>query len=201
MTFLVCGNFVENAQLLDMQRVAKQRAEGRQILAAIQYLNEGRTDRRGWINHPIVRAWRYYPHALQYYINCMILEFIRRGGDNHLPLYDLPPVILMPWWATWDRLHQSHRAMLMRKDPFYYADKFTITPEYTLHGYIWPEAALYDNREAPLAEITAPIPPTLIDPVYCRATLKSGANKGTPCHRLVKDKQPLCAIHRKSKQK
>lgn len=191
MTFLVIGDFVLNAQLLDDQRLAKQRVEARQILDAIL----GGT---GWKNHPATKAWKNYVDALKYYTNCIILEFIRRGGTNNLPLFEIPKIIMLPWWVHWDRLHQSHRAMLMRKNPFYYRDKFVVEPEYQQYGYIWPHDIPYENRFAPLASITAPIPDELTNPVYCCGILKSGQRAGQACQRLVKDKHPYCTIHRKS---
>ncbi len=191
MTFLVVANFVLNASLLDNQRLGKQRVESRQILNCIE--NGG-----GWSNHPIVHSWRPYVDALKYYTNCIIIEFIRRGGNNNLPLFEVPKTILMPWWVKWDRLHQSHRAMLMRKDKFYYHDKFTVDEEYSNYGYIWPNKALYKDRHMPLREITAPIPKELIDPIYCTGLLKSGRRSGQSCNRLVKDKYCYCMIHRKT---
>jgi hypothetical protein len=190
MTFLVVADFVLNAKLLDDQRLAKQRVEARQILDAIM---KG----TGWKNHPITHAWRNYVDALKYYTNCIILEFIRRGGNNTLPLFEIPKIIMIPWWVNWDRLHQSHRAMLMRKNPFYYRSKFSVEAEYFNYGYIWPHNIPYDNRDAPLESITAPIPDELINPVFCSAILQSGKRKGHQCQRLVKDKQQLCTVHRK----
>jgi len=192
MTFIVVSDFIENAMLLDMARLGKQRVEAYQIWNVIT----GRST--GWAHHPIVAAWRPYQHALEYYTNCIINEFIRRGGKNNLALFILPPVILMPWWCKWDRLHQSHRAMLLRKDPFFYRDKFTVQDDYQTYGYIWPHNIDYDNRDAPLAIITAPIPPELVNPVYCNAIIKSGERKGSTCNRLIKNGGVLCAIHNKN---
>jgi len=190
MTFIIIGDFVLNAQLLDNQRLGKQRVEARQILDAIQ-------KNTAWKNHPIVHAWRPFINALKYYTNCVILEWIKRGGENNLPLFDIPSIILIPWWSQWDRLHHSHRAMLMRKNPFYYNDKFTVNIEYNMYGYIWPHNILYENRFAPLQSITNEIPKELVNPVYCTGILKSGKRSGQTCNRLVKDKAPYCTIHRK----
>lgn len=191
MTFIINGDFILNARLLDDQRLGKQRVEARQIINAI--CNGG-----NWENHPIVKAWKPFVEALKYYTNCIILEWVNRGKENNLPLFNVSHLILMPWWATWDRLHQSHRAMLLRKNPFFYKDKFNVDPEYMLYGYIWPDNLSYDDRFAPLNTITSPIPKELIDPVYCQGKLKSGINNGKICGRLVKDKQPYCTIHRKT---
>lgn len=190
-TFIVNGNFIVNARLLDDRRLAKQRVEACQILDAIQ--NNTR-----WANHPTTHAWRLYIDALKYYTNCIILEWIRRGGKNTLPLFDIPALIMIPWWAQWDRLHQSHRAMLMRKNPFYYQDKFTVEVEYMSYGYIWPHSVSYNTRFAELSTITAAIPKELINPIYCCAILKSGKRSGEICNCLVKDKNLLCKIHRKN---
>lgn len=190
MTFIVIGDFVINAQMLDNQRLAKQRIEARQIIDTI--IKGG-----GWNNHPIVHAWRYYIDALKYYTNCVILEWIRRGGENNLPLFEIPSMIMIPWWTQWDRLHNSHRAMLMRKNPFYYQDKFNVDMEYYPYGYIWPHNIPYERRFDNLGDITAPIPKELINPVYCCGILKSGKRAGLSCNRLVKDKQPYCTIHRR----
>lgn len=192
MTFLVVSDFILNAQLLDDQRLAKQRVEGMQILNTIL------RNADGWKNHPIVRSWYNYPDALKYYVNCIILEFIRRGGNNNIQLYDVPSVIIVPWWVHWDRLHQSHRAMLMRKNPFYYNNKFTVDPEYNSYGYIWPYKVPYCDRDKPLSQITDPIPEYLTNPVYCTGILKSGVNAGKLCTRLVKDKHTYCTIHRRN---
>lgn len=190
-TFIVIGNFVLNASLLDNQRLAKQRVEACQIIDALQ--NGGR-----WKNHPAVLAWKQFITALKYYTNCIILEWIRRGGNNNLPLFEIPDIVLLPWWSQWDRLHQSHRAMLMRKNPFYYQDQFEVNPEYMNYGYIWPHLISYEERDLPLSQITNDIPKELINPVYCQSLIKSGSRKGSPCHVLIKDKSQFCTIHRKN---
>lgn len=191
-TFIVTSDLHLNARLLDSRRLGKQRVEAIQILKAIE-------TNTGWHHHPMTKAWRPYPMALKYYTNCIITEFIRRGYHNTIPLFKLPNIILFPWWLSWDRLHQSHRMMLLRKDPDYYGnlgDQFLIDPEYESYGYIWPDSIPYNKKDAPLAEITSPIPKELINPVYCSAQLKTGKRKGEICRELVKDKQIYCKIHR-----
>lgn len=194
MTFIVIGDFVLNAQILSMEHLGKQRVEAKQI---IDILLKGSTS-GAWVNHTAVRSWRGFIDALKYYANCIIQEFIRRGGNNTMPLYELPEKIDMPWWARWNRLHQSHRAMLYRKNPFHYHDKFTIEEPYLSYGYIWPCNVSFENQNDDLSKITADIPKELINPVYCCGILKSGNRKNQYCQRLVKDKYHLCKIHRKS---
>src|SRR3989338_7936792 len=209
MTFLVVADFIENARLLDPARCWKQVIEASELINTIQ-------NGAGWKNHPIAKSWAVYLGALKYYYNCVLAEYIRRGGFTTFQPYPIPTMILTPWWVSWNRLHQSHRAMLFRKDPFYYQDKFTIEPEYMSYGYIWANTVPYEQRTAPLALITAPIPPELVNPTYCRAILKSGARAGTPCNHVIKppnegmkkaEKEhflavtrythPYCGIHRK----
>lgn len=211
MTFLVVADFILNAQLLDPRRRLKQIVEAKQLIMTIE-------NGTGWVHHTAAKAWKDYVDALKYYYNCVLTVFIQQGGvPDKLTFYDLPPLILVPWWVQWDRLHQSHRAMLIRKDPFYYQDKFTVEPEYLAYGYIWPDKVAYSERDAELATITAPIPPELIHPSYCQAIIKSGERKGSPCHNLVKppskgmkkaDREhflatlryshPYCGVHRRS---
>ncbi len=201
MTFLVHPDFAINATFLSLKHLGKQRLECIQIYNAICKIKDGvdKSSGRlpGWINHPIVRAWVEYTDALKYYTNCIINEFIARGCNNNIPLYSLPATFDIPWWATWDRLHQSHQAMLVRKDPWSYADKFNVDPEYTNYGYIWPADLTVDHMYAPLAEITAPIPKELVKPVFCTGILKSGVRAGQTCNILVKDASLWCRKHRK----
>ena len=79
----------------------------------------------------------------------------------------------------------------------YACRKFEVDEEYKNYGYIWPDKVDYVNRNLPLADITAPIPRELIDPVYCMSILKSGNRKGEHCHRLVKGNNIFCTIHSK----
>lgn len=196
MTFIIMADFILNAALLDDQRLGKQRVEAKQIVDII----EGK--KKAWSNHPIVLAWTPFLIGLKYYTNCIISEWINRGRVNNMELYpDLPDMIPIPWWAQWDRLIQSHRAMLLRKDPFYYKNKFTCESEYNQYGYIWPHKISYENRMTDLELITAPIPKELANPVYCCGILQSGNRKNQSCNRLVKHKQadvyPYCTIHLK----
>lgn len=192
MTFIVIGDFILNAQLLDDKRLAKQRVEAMQIINILSS-----NTKQSWINHPIIKAWRGYIPALQYYTNCIILEFIRRGYRNNMPLYNITEDIVYPWWTQWDRLHNSHRAMLLRKNPFFYPTRFAVPAEYCDHGYIWPHMVTNDNYNDALEHITAAIPKELINPVFCKAVLQSGKRKGQSCNLLIKDKHVCCKRHRK----
>lgn len=89
------------------------------------------------------------------YTNIAIDTWIGRGKNNTMAKYDYvekeynlkgelvdanPPDI-MPWWFGWDRVHQSHRASLLRKDPVFYGNKgisFQVEKFYMERGYLWP---------------------------------------------------------------
>jgi hypothetical protein len=193
MTFLVHGDFIINAQLLENLRLGKQRIESVQIINAIA------NGKGGWKNHPIVKAWKNHVQALKYYTNCIINEWVRRGHKNTIPLYELDEKFEFPWWASWERLHQSHRAMLLRKNPFYYKDTFEVIEEYNNFGYIWPAALSIENKDDPLDKIAHPIPDYLVHAVFCKKALKTGVNKGRDCNRLIRTKDEFCKIHNKQK--
>lgn len=72
-TFLPYSDFKQSAQCLDNKRLGKQRVEALQILKAI-------TDPSyGWQNHPAVKMWRGYEHALSKYALEICDEWIKRG--------------------------------------------------------------------------------------------------------------------------
>ena len=110
------------AHALDNKRLGKQRVEGKQILDLL----EGRRQ-NNWRNHPAVRMWEGHANYLKFYVNIMILEWIRRGKVNNMPLYAIPGgQVTQPEWTTDLRMLYSHRANLIQKDVDHY-------------GPMWPE--------------------------------------------------------------
>ena len=75
---------------------------------------------KGWKNHPIVIMWTPYVQALQLYTNTMINEWIRRGYNNNMKLYDISSKQFPHWLGDKD-FHSSHRSNLLRKDLEYYS--------------------------------------------------------------------------------
>lgn len=134
-TFLPVPDFTRSAEILDFRRLGKQRVEAKQLLNAL----EGRS--KGWVNHPAARMWRGYLEALRLYHDIMILEWVKRGYVNNMPLFHTRPLpqaahLLCPPWLGDDAFHASHRSNLLRKDPVYYA-------RYGWHEadnlpYVWP---------------------------------------------------------------
>lgn len=109
-----------------------------------QVYREGMTlIRGGWPNHPASKMWQGYESALAYYLWCGCQELQVRGKDYsdrpwYLELLDHDMSSQMPpWWGD-ERVHSSHRANLLRKNPAWYG-KFGWTEE-PAEGYFWPIA-------------------------------------------------------------
>ncbi len=129
-TFLPYKSFTESAKALDSKRLNKQVLEGYQILKVLHNPDP----RAAWRNHPAVKMWAGYPDALYDYIANMVIEARNRGiktDKNEANLIELHSQYAMNWksgmpkWYHDDtklnRLTESHRANLYRKDPEYYA--------------------------------------------------------------------------------
>lgn len=138
-TFLPYADFKESAKVLDWQRLGKQRVEVLQIMNAI--LNP---KQKGWANHPCTFMWsRHLPALVEYGI--VICEEWCERGYSDLVRFDLYPHRVgspkMPPWLGSPKLHASHRANLIRKDPVHYGQfGWTETP---VDGYFWPHPTYY----------------------------------------------------------
>jgi len=111
-----------------------------------QVYREGMTLLRGgWPNHPAAKMWHRYDSALASYLLAGVDELYDRGRSY----YDRPwckelvdilykfgdDIRLPPWWGD-ERVHSSHRANLLRKDPVWYGQwGWTEAPD---TGYYWP---------------------------------------------------------------
>ena len=138
-TFLPTKDFKTAAKLLDYRRLGKQRVEGLQLINSLS----PDYDKKGWLNHPARLMWVGYENALKHYTNIMIEEWVARGYNNTMQLYDIQGPIVYPQWLGYPELHKSHRMNLLRKDYEYYAEHFgpdaqtdlTVINEYP---YYWP---------------------------------------------------------------
>ena len=132
--FIPLSDPVEIAKVLDYKRLGKQRVEALQI---INIITEN-TKSSAWRNHPVVLTWKEYPEALKYYCNVMIKEWIARGYQNNMLLYELkspnPP---MPWFMNCKPVLLSYQASLLRKNPEYYSKFFKVPKEYMKYSYLW----------------------------------------------------------------
>lgn len=131
-TFLPYSSFSQSMACLDDSRLGNQvYREGMTLL------------RGGWPNHPASKMWRGYEQALANYLFHGYLELRRRGKDYtgrpwQIELEEASRGfdIEYPPWLGDERLHSTHRANLLRKDPVWYG-KYGWTEEPT-EGYWWP---------------------------------------------------------------
>jgi len=152
-TFLPYSDFRKTAKCLDYKRLGKQRVEARQLLNILL----GKTDKKGWRNHPASLMWSGYEDALKLYHDIMIAEWISRGYKNTMELYSCidisTPITLnilhslltvdyqnsgyfeMPKWLD-DNFCSYHRGTLLFKNPEWYGQfGWTEEPKYE---YLWP---------------------------------------------------------------
>lgn len=138
-TFIPVPDFAGSASLLDRQRLGKQRVETLQIMGALV------DPAKGWQNHPATRMWRGHEGALGLYQVATVGEWLSRGYRDTclaktfalLDGIELPDSSfeLPAWWGD-ERVHLSHQANLVRKDPGLYGELFPgVEP---MDGYHWP---------------------------------------------------------------
>lgn len=138
-TFLPYADFHECARCLDNKRLGKQRVEVLQILNALQ-----NPDAKGWRNHPATLMWKNHQACLIRYGVAICDEWQRRGfrdtvKDKLLERLPLVGPCEDPPWIGDERLHASHRANLLRKDPEFYG-RYGWREDATA-AYHWPPAA------------------------------------------------------------
>ena len=131
-TFLPYKDFQKSLESLDYRRLGKQRVEAMQILNVLL----GRTETKGWSNHPITKMWKGYENALKQYLNECIDEWVAQGYNNNKVKEDIDGDILYPHWLGNDLFHSSHRANLLRKDKEFYS-KYMWTESDNME-YYWP---------------------------------------------------------------
>jgi hypothetical protein len=127
-TFVPHKDFQESAAVLDNKRLNKQLLEGRQIYKIIA----SNQTSGAWVNHPAVKMWRGYDNALFDYLRVIKDECVDRNiqteknwnalTEMHEWNWNRGDNIVMPQWWGDERVHQSHRNNLYKKDPEYYAE-------------------------------------------------------------------------------
>ena len=132
-TFLPYCDFSDSLQALDDRRLGKQRVEAFQILNILL----GRTQTKGWRNHPAILMWTGYSEVLKIYFNISIEEWERRGFRNNLqPESTDSEIKIYPAWLGDPNFHASHRSNLLRKDfKFYSRYGWKEPPDLP---YFWP---------------------------------------------------------------
>jgi hypothetical protein len=146
-TFLPFADFRRSAEVLDRQRLGKQRVEAMQILKVLDL--RGKDKPSGWVRHPAVTMWQGYPLALLSYAREVTARWVTFGYQDTVEktLDDLMwhgiffEVAVggsqMPPWLGDERLHLSHQSNLLRKDPEHY--EFLFSPDTPVNlPYLWP---------------------------------------------------------------
>ena len=151
-TFITSPNFKATAKMLDNKRLGKQRVEAMQIENTLRVLNEGIPasraigTSRGWISHPAVLMWRGFEKMLGAYKNAMIQEWIERGFKNTMKFSEDTKFYVMPRWYSngelLNRVIDSHRANLVRKNPEFYLPRFPEQEQGNEVSYYWPRPAI-----------------------------------------------------------
>lgn len=117
-----------------MKRLGKQRVEAWQIWLAL-------TQGSRWKNHPAVKMWSKHRWWLLLYGAASCEAWRERGYKDSLLAKFLDeleknPIDEYPPWLGDERVHRSHRANLIRKDPVYYGSLGWSEEPQT--GYYWP---------------------------------------------------------------
>lgn len=122
MTFLPYASFRRSAAVLDDPRLGRQQVEAWQALQTLL----GRAT--GFDGDPVVKMWRGYERSLAEYGIIMATEWQRRNDAGvkiirlFMSAYDKMGAYSSadPPWLGDERLHSSHRAALLAKDPAHY---------------------------------------------------------------------------------
>jgi len=130
--FIPLANLDKLFQILDRQRLGKQRVECKQVLDIIL----GRSTKKGWKSHPAIKMWAPYSEFLKLYFNKCVAEWTKRGYKNNMELEVVSEdqVVIPSFWGD-EELHATHRANLLRKDSEFYS-RFGWT-EAPRNGYLW----------------------------------------------------------------
>lgn len=157
-TFLPLPSFRESADVLDWKysanRLNNQVNEGIIIAKTLLgvYEKEGK---KGWMNHPAVLMWTDCEFSLLNYVEIHLetwehkkQTFSQSRHDEIIKLQHMCiegcKTLMNPWWLGDERLHSSHRAILLGKNWDWYKQfKWKEEPAFkdpvTLrYPYFWP---------------------------------------------------------------
>lgn len=124
-TFLPLPNYADSARALDNQRL------GNQCYRECKTLLSG-----GWPNHPASKMWAGYGRELAIYglmcalemmdrnqagTGCWKPEVPRRWAEYFKQMRDQLPMCTVPPWLGDDRVHSTHRSVLLWKKPRWYS--------------------------------------------------------------------------------
>lgn len=161
-TFAPVPDILESCEILDTQRLGKQRSEIKIILAALtgvrfkKWKGEYELElpaKRGYMNHSVTRMWRGHELMLAQFglLNCEVWaerlgHEIKEGATGFDTWKDMEDwkLWLMKQGATWDMpewwgredVHSSHRSVLLSKDFEFYSQYGW--NELPVYQYVWP---------------------------------------------------------------
>lgn len=140
-TFLPFECFQSSAKVLDQKRLGKQRVEVIQLLNSISKIKNNEPI-KGWKNHPCRKMWHDYSNALVLYGIAVCNEWRERGFndtclDKIEQKFNPNEDLVMPHWLGDQKLHLSHKSMLIQKDTLYYGSLWPNVPRDL--EYVWPE--------------------------------------------------------------
>ena len=128
-TFLPYSNFEKCAYVLDRKRLGKQRVECLQILQTIF------DNRKSWANHPAVNMWRGHEFYLFAYMKKICERWISYGYKDSC-LKKAKELVTKnrakylsssknyPSWLCGEKIFESHKSNLLRKNPEHYSKFF-----------------------------------------------------------------------------
>ena len=136
------------AKTLDNKRLNKQLLEGRQLLN----INASGKTRGAWVNHPAAKMVRGYEGWFFDYLKAIKKECDKRGIEtvnNWNAIKDIREHAnewsdgFTPMWWGDQRVHDSHKANLYRKDPIHYFEFRDVknSPCCARCLYYWPVAS------------------------------------------------------------
>lgn len=146
--FLPYPDIKESVCCLDNTHLAKQRQEALQIWNFLQPYKSTHS----WASHPAVCMWRGYELALLTIGAISCLEYAKRGhkdilGANYVtkleqfsitPSATIADIPLPRWWND-DRLHNSHRSLLLSRNPTWFRKfNWNVKPSRDIY---WPTNA------------------------------------------------------------
>ena len=144
-TFLPYSNFYQSAKVLDQKRLGKQRVEVLQLLNSIKASKEDRPY-KGWKNHPCRHMWYMkdkhdFSNALVEYGLDVCIAWKERGYkdtcfEKIAAHYTDKIHHDYPEWLGRNDIHQSHRSMLIQKQPDFYKNLWPHEREDL--EYVWP---------------------------------------------------------------
>jgi len=134
-TFLPFPDFKECARVIDDKRLWKQILEANQIYKIISKPNEEVTH---WNLHPAVLMWKGFDLALLEYRDVFVAEWLKRRlvEPPELEFENECWTATKPDWLGNEKLHSSHRAALLAKNPKHYK-QFGWIEEPKIE-YYWP---------------------------------------------------------------